>query len=270
MNISISNIAWEMSEDAKVLDLLKEYSIHGLEVAPTKIWDNPTEASVEDIKIFKEKWSQHNIELVGMQSLLFGQTDLYLFKSTNSRENLKNYLIKIIELAGILGTKNLVFGSPKNRLVEGKSKKEQLEIVIPFFQQLGKTALDNNVLLCIEPNAPQYGCDFITNTDEAIELIELINHPGIQLHLDAAVMTLNKENYAESLEKASPYLAHFHISEPYLNLIGSENTDHHAIFNALNKINYKKWISIEMKNGLLDNNIDSVKKSLDFVSKIYK
>ncbi|MCL9662834.1 sugar phosphate isomerase/epimerase [Paenibacillus hunanensis] len=270
MKLSISNIAWNIEDDAAIIDILKQYNMNGIEVAPTKIWDYPLSATSEQAIAYRKKWSAIGIRLVAMQSLLFGQSELVLFKDTSTREKLKNYLFKIIEIAEGLGTQILVFGSPKNRLVGNLNRDEQLEIAVPFFRDIGKKALEHQVLFCIEPNAKEYGCDFVTNTDEAIAVIEAVNHPGFKLHLDAAVMTLNNENYEQCLKKSIPHLAHFHVSEPFLELIGSKNTDHTSIANALRNVDYRGWVSIEMKNMLLDSDVVSVEKAIEFVTQIYK
>ncbi|MNP23771.1 Xylose isomerase-like TIM barrel [compost metagenome] len=204
-----------------------------------------------------------------MQSLLFGQSHLNLFSTVESRNQMLDYLSGIISLAGNLGVKTLVFGSPKNRLVGKLSYKERMEIAAPFFYQLGSFAVKNNVTLCIEPNPIHYGCDFITNTEEALGLIREVNHPGFQLHLDSGALELNDENIYTVIEHSMPYLKHFHISEPYLNLIGSGQTKHREIAIALRSLGYENWISIEMKNSVSPSNIESVERALDYTLETY-
>lgn len=270
MNLSISNIAWNAEEDNNVLGVLRGYNITALEVAPTKIWNDPVNCSIEEIEKYRLKWEDCGIKIVAMQSLLFGQPNLVLFEDENTRTQMKNYLKKIIEIAGVLGIKALVFGSPKNRLSGHLNKLEQISIASSFFNEVGQYAVDNNLIFCIEPNPHQYGCDFVTNTQQGIDLVKEVNHPGFQLHLDTGALILNEENFAESIENSLPYLAHFHISEPYLNLVGSgTHNHHHEISKILKELNYENHISIEMKNALLPSNVESVRRVLDFVSEIY-
>ena len=179
------------------------------------------------------------------------------------------YLSKIIELGSQLGVKIYVFGSPKNRLAGKLGIKEVTDIAIEFFSALGEIAYKNKAKFCIEPNSSLYGCDFINTTDEGIELVKKVAHPGFGLHLDAGVMALNCENYEESLERAFEYLEHFHISEPYLQEIGKGKTDHTRITDHLRRLNYNKWVSIEMRNGLMESNIRTVKNSLEYVLERY-
>ncbi|MOA32344.1 Xylose isomerase-like TIM barrel [compost metagenome] len=142
-------------------------------------------------------------------------------------------------------------------------------IAVPFFFELGSFAAQENTTLCIEANPKVYGCDFITNTEEAISLVQKVNHPGFQLHLDAGAMELNNEDVYSTIEKAMPYLKHFHISEPYLNLVGTGQTKHKEMAGVLRTLGYKNWVSIEMKSGLSSSNIQSVEKALAFALKTY-
>ncbi|MFD1776551.1 sugar phosphate isomerase/epimerase family protein [Paenibacillus rhizophilus] len=270
MKLSISNIAWEADDEEQVIKVLQSRNVTGIEIAPTKKWQSPVECTEEELNNYRVEWVERGFEPVAMQSLLFGQPDLILFGEENSRVQLMDYLKKIIRVAGVLGTKAMVFGSPKNRLAGSLSPTKRLDIAISFFYELGQVAMENGVVFCIEPNPSQYGCDFITDTAQGVELVKAVNHPGFKLHLDAAAMNLNGENYYESIEKSLPYLAHFHVSEPYLGLVGSSVIEHHqSIAKVLKDLHYKKFISIEMKSGLLSSNAESVKKAVDFVGATY-
>ncbi|RJG24767.1 sugar phosphate isomerase/epimerase [Paenibacillus thiaminolyticus] len=269
MKISISNLAWDLHEEKEIINILRDYKVRGIEIAPTKVWGNPTDCSPQQADQYKCYWLEKNIIIVAMQSLLFGQNSLHLFREENSRQKMKNYLFRIIELAGELGVKSLVFGSPKNRLIGDLTKVEQYNIAIPFFHAVGEYAIENNVQFCIEPNPVHYGCEFVTNSSEGLELVQEVGSKGFRLHLDAAGMFLAEEDISNALEKSFPYLAHFHVSEPYLELIGSSQVQHHLYSRILKSLGYNNWVSIEMKNGLKQSNAESVKRALQFVSEIY-
>lgn len=270
MNISISNIAWDISEEQEMIGILKEYAIQGIEIALTKIWNPPINIPDQDIFNYKTRWNQNGIELVAMQSLLFNRPDLTLFDSELIREQTKNYLKQIILIAEKLKIKVLVFGSPKNRLISQLNKNKALDIAIQFFSEIGQFSDKHNLVFCIEPNPAEYGCDFIKTTEEGIELVKEVNHPGFRLHLDAATITLNHENIEKSIKCSIPFLSHFHISEPYLELIGSRNTNHSHFVKVLREIGYEKWVSIEMKNNLNEKDSYSVRKALEFVTMLYQ
>ena len=268
MKLSISNIAWEPSEDKEVFELIQKYGFEGIELAPPKLFKDLSNVTNSEINDYLEYMKPYNFKFPAMQSLLFGKPELKIFD--DSRNDTLVYLKKIIDLAQKLDVKVLVFGSPKNRFIGDMDKTEAKKIAIDFFKELGDYAHSKDRCFCIEPNATEYGCDFITNTDEAIELVKDVNSKGFRLHIDSAVMAMNGENIEENLKKALPYTEHFHISEPFLELITNNKTNHEEFAKTLKSLNYDKWISIEMKNGVMNSNVESIKRSLEYVSKIYK
>ncbi len=269
MRLSISNIAWDSKEDDLVSSLLNRMGVTEIEIAPTKFWEKPLQITESDVHNLKNEWFDKGISFVAMQSLLFGQNDLNMFASDESRLVMTRYLSGIISLAGKLGIQSLVFGSPKNRKSGPLSHIERMEIAIPFFEQLGTLAEQAGVILCIEANPVQYGCDFVTNTDEAIALVREVRNPGFRLHLDAGAMELNEEDVFSVIERSIPYLQHFHISEPYLNLVGAGGTKHKQMAQALRALEYDKWVSIEMKSDLQPNNVESVERAVTYALETY-
>lgn len=272
MNIAISNIAWNKEEDGEIVKILQKYKISGIEIAPTKIWENPLEAKEKEIKEYKNYWLNNGINIVAMQSLLFGHPELTIFDSEEIREKTIDYISRIVNLSSLLGSKVMVFGSPKNRLINGLNYNKALEIACEFFYRIAEICKQYKIFFCIEPNPPEYGADFILNTNEAIRLVTETNHPHFRLHLDTSTMTINKEPYGDSIENGLSLLKHFHISEPYLEPIKEGITDHKNIAAILKKLNYNenRWVSIEMRPSDNESNIEHVNKALELVTKIYR
>jgi D-psicose/D-tagatose/L-ribulose 3-epimerase len=268
MKLAISNLTWEYEEDNSVKNILHDLSISAIEVAPTKIWTQPLDVNKNQVADYRQYWENNGIKIVALQSLLFGRQDLSIFLEEKRQETL-DYLGKIIEIGAGLGAKAFVFGSPKNRLVGDMNYNKAFGVAVDFFRQVGEKANQFSTVFCIEPNPKIYGCDFITKTEEGIELVKEVNHPGFGLHLDAGGMTLNNENIEESIEKAAPYLTHFHISEPNLNMVQNGQVNHIRFAKSLREIDYKDYVSIEMKPGLNNSNLDTVRKSLEFVQSAY-
>lgn len=269
MKIAISNIAWHSQEEEKISNILQELGINGVEIAPTKIWQSPLSAIDSEIFDYRKWWENKGIEIVAMQALLFGKPELTIFESLEKRRQTLEYLSRMIVLANKLGVKSLVFGSPKNRNTENKDKQEVQKIAISFFHSLGEFAKQNNVFFCIEPNPLDYGCNFITTSEEGLELVNQVQSEGFKLHLDAAGMTLSNENVESAIEVAFKQLCHFHISEPYLAQIGIGKVQHHLFDKTLARLGYKGWISIEMKAQSSDSNLESVTKALQVALSSY-
>ncbi len=268
MNIAISNIAWDYSEDDAISKILQNYAIKGIEIAPTKIWNDPIRTDKIEILSYKSYWKNKGVEIVAMQSLLFGHPELTIFESKKQREKTVIYLKKIIHLAALLGVKAMVFGSPKNRIAGDKNPKEIYEIASEFFSQIGDYAEKYDIHFCIEENPKVYGTDFLTTIDEVLTFIHKLNHSHINTHLDTGAMKLNKENPDQTIKQAKPFY-HFHISEPNLFPVPYE-VNHKNIAKTLKKINYKRWISIEMRSKQNGSNLKHVEKTLEFVTNTYR
>jgi D-psicose/D-tagatose/L-ribulose 3-epimerase len=248
--LAISNIAWNLADDALVADLMVEASVRGVEIAPTKVWPKPLLASARELADYRRFWESRGIPIVAMQALLFGRADLTLFESREKREETLAYLDAIMKLAGALGAGPLVFGSPKNRKVGAMAKSDAATIAVDFFRRAGDAAVKHGVVLCIEPNPTQYECDWVTTAREGIELVAAVNHPGFRLHLDAAGMTLAGDPIEESLRAAAASLCHFHVSEPFLGPIGKGGKDgvrHDLLAATLKRIGYAGFTSVEMR-----------------------
>lgn len=268
MNLAISNIAWTEKEDENVYELMNKYNFKGLEIAPTRFFsNNPYDTSAEDIIKIKKYISEKNIQIVALQSILFGRDDLKIFESYKSRANLEEYLKKSIIFASEIGAKILVFGSPKNRIM--KDLKNDYHVAIDFFRNIGDYAKKYGVCICIEANPVEYGTNFINTTSEALQLVKDVNNDGFGLHIDIGTIFMNEENI-NILKESVQYIKHIHISEPYLNIIDKNKFEkHNKIAHILQELNYSNWISIEMKKKSEISNIDEIESTLNYISKIF-
>lgn len=248
MKLAVSNIAWPADQDAAVAGVLRDRGVAGIEVAPTKVWPRPLEATDAEIDAYRRFWNDRGIAIVAAQSLLFGRPDLTLFYSTETRRQTLDYLTGIIELCARLGAGALVFGSPKNRRIGSKSRPAVWAEAVSFFRRLADAAEAAGTAIVLEANPPEYGADFITRAADAIELVCAVNRPGLRLHLDTGCMTLANDPIPETFDAGFPWLRHFHVSEPNLDPPGTSGRVDHAMFAAeLAHSGYAGWLSLEMR-----------------------
>ena len=267
MKLAISNIAWDNSELDEHLKLVKRLGCQGIELAPSCIWSEPVNTSDLERKTLKEKIKEIGLEIVGLHALLFTKPELELFASTQSRLETGEYLKKLFKLCQDLGGKTLIFGSPKNRKLNGKSCKECLQIAVGFFKTLMSSAQQYNVILCIEPLSIKES-DFITSSEEAISLIESVSHTNFGLHLDAKAMIEANEDFETVFRKYGKLLRHFHVGDSGLTPPGSMGFNHKAIGDALCSCGYKGFVSIEMRRGF-DPSREIIEKSINYVKDCY-
>lgn len=267
MRLAISNIAWPSGADAAAAPLLREQGVQGVELAPTKIWPEPLDASPAEVGAYRHGWESQDIRIVALQALLFGKPHLRMFDDESARRQTLDHLAGMIARAGELGAGALVFGSPKNRQRRGLSDAEAWAIAVPFFRELGGVARRHGTYFCIEPNPPAYGCDFVTTVAEGIELVDAVGDDGFGLHLDTAALTLAGDAPTASLVAAGHRCRHFHVSEPFLAEVGrSSPVPHDEFAHALQASDYRGWVSIEMGET---KEMDAVGRALAFVRHTY-
>lgn len=270
MKLSISNLAWSPAEDGDIAAVLQSFDVSGIELAPTKIWPDLTQVQEADLIAYSAFWQRQGIRIVALQSLLFGQPELVIFRDRETRSQTLTHLSRVMNFAARLGASILVFGSPRNRLRNGLGAQESQAIAVEFFHRVGELAAQHDVYFCLEPNPVAYGCDFICTATEGVELVRAVNHPHFRLHLDAGGMTLSEECYPAAIAASRDSLAHFHISEPQLAIIGEGHTDHAAVAQALRQTAYDNWVSIEMLNKTALPNPQAVHKALACATEYYR
>ncbi|WP_406701278.1 sugar phosphate isomerase/epimerase family protein [Singulisphaera sp. Ch08] len=250
MRLAVSNIAWPSGADADAAKILADHGAEGVEIAPTKVWPRPLDADESDVLAYRKTWEQRGLRVVALQALLFGRPDLVLFGDGAVHRQTIDYLKGMIDLASALGAGALVFGSPKNRLIGDRPREEADVIATAIFRELGDYAANSGTAFCIEANPAAYGCDFVTSTVEAAELVARVDSEGFGLHLDTGGMTLSGEDPVQTVVGLTPRCRHFHASEPHLAPVGRGGADHPAFRTALRAVQYEGWVSIEMKEAV--------------------
>jgi sugar phosphate isomerase/epimerase len=244
MRLAVSNIAWEPAEEAAAAQLLTRLGVNRIELAPTKRWPDLTKAPTNDIATYRRWWEDEGFTVVATQSIMFGRPDLQVFGTPENRRHTLEFLKTTITLSAGLGAKVIVFGSPKNRQRGELSPAAALDLAVPFFSELGAFAHAAGVKFCIEPNAPEYACDFVTTAAEGAALVEAVATPGFALHLDAACIAMVHDDPAV-LGQYQPQ--HFHISAPMLEAVPDAGVSYAQMAKVLKNSHYQGVYSIEMK-----------------------
>jgi len=270
MRLAVSNIAWRPEEDAAMARLLAACGVDAVEVAPTRLWPQPLDASSQDVDAYVQLWQSAGVSIVSMQALLFGRPDLQLFADSASRQATRAYLAGIAQLAARMGATKLVFGSPGNRKVGELDRATAWEIACSFFAAAGRDAAEAGVQLCIEPNPPAYGCDFVTTAAEGLALVQAVAEPGFGLHLDAAGLQLAGDDPAASVLACAGSVCHVHWSAPQLGRIQRGGpVDYAAMLGALRQTNYSGMVSLEMRTALqAGDNRPYVAETIGFVQQL--
>ena len=142
MKLSISNIAWDSSEDKMIYELMQNNGFSGLEIAPTRVFPEHPYDRLESATEWAEGLkNQYGFSIPSMQSIWFGRQEM-LFGTEEERKVLVDYTKKAIDFAAVVGCGNLVFGCPRNRNMPDGA---DVQIGVDFFRTIGEYALSHGV-----------------------------------------------------------------------------------------------------------------------------
>jgi D-psicose/D-tagatose/L-ribulose 3-epimerase len=265
MRVSISNIAWETTHDAQVCDILQRHGVDAIDIAPGKYFSDFSKASVEHIARVRSWWSERGIEIIGMQSLLYGTQGLNLFSEPDVQQRMLDHLQEVCRIGDGLNARRLVFGSPRNRDRFGLSDEQAFVKAISFFRRLAEVAQRHGVTICLEPNPECYGSNFMTSSTETAAVVEAVAHPAIKMQFDTGALSINGESPSTICREFRSLIGHVHASEPQLVPVGTGATDHPASAAALQEYLPDAPVTIEMLTNSSDDPIAAVEASVEFV-----
>lgn len=264
-----SSIAWNREQSSEVANLLRAAGSTGIEGAPN-LFERPlAQLEAEHIRKVRTFWEREGLPIRAMQALLFGKPELRLFGSDDERKALADYLHLVFRVAGNFGGGPLVFGSPRNRVRGQLPMDIAFDVAAGFFRKLAPYAAEHDCTLCIEANAPAYGCDFITTHGEAAALVAAVNTKGFGLQVDTGVMQMNGETPADIatiLRNTGLVPSHVHASQPHLAPFDGTSAIHLAMAAMLRDRCYTGFVSVEMK---MPNAFEHVVTAAHEVHKIY-
>lgn len=258
----VSNLAWSHIWEDNALDILKKYGMSNVELAITKYIDW-ADLNTKKLEELKEKFNKYSIKIYSLQAIFFG-IDSNIFIDTHGFISHFKYVLKT---ASYLGVQKIVFGSPKNRFKPLDMTLDEADtIFIEAISEISDTAAEYNITVCLEPNAIDYECNYITTINEAISIIKEVNNPNFKLNLDLGNAKMMKDSFDESIVE---YVGHIQISEPYLAEIKNSIQDSYykdfiKIFSREILEKNDLYISLEMK--MLSNYTDFLPNIKKFVS----
>jgi D-psicose/D-tagatose/L-ribulose 3-epimerase len=270
MRLAISNIAWDVAEDSLMRDLFHRYHIDAIDIAPTKYFSDVAAVGETEVLQVRDWWRHQGVEITGMQSLLFGTTGLNVFGPAKVQGLMLQHLAVICRIGRLLGAPRLVFGSPRNRDRNGIEDSEVIPVAVDFFRRLGDIAAAEQVIICLEPNPPCYGANFMTTSDGTAEVVRAVNHQAIRMQLDLGAVAINSEDLTSIVVKHRDIIGHIHASEPNLVPLGDGGVDHDAASVELIRNLPNMLVSIEMLATSTEPHAVSIERALKVATLSYK
>lgn len=244
MRLAVSLIGWGAEHDADAPARLAATGVEGIEVAPTRLWGSWDAATPDAARRYRDELEALGLACPAMQSLFFGVEGATLTGDATGRRIAGEHLVRVAELAGALGAKAAVLGSPGNRRRGDLSHAEASARTREALAPAAEAFAEQGAAIAIEHNPPEYDCDFLTRYDEVRDFVAEADHPGIAAHLDVGGLRLA----GEDPDPSGTPPAHFHLSAPRLEPFdGEPRAWHRALAGRMEAAGYAGWASIEQR-----------------------
>lgn len=245
-----------------LLDCCKKNRINYIEIPLTLIFKNFIfNKSVADK--FIKKLIKYDIKVSSVQSIFFGKK-FNIFNKSQHKQIL-NHLRKVCIISKKLGAKNIIFGSPKNRIKGTLSKQDAEKISINIFKKISILCYKYNINFCLEPNAKSYGCDFINKLNEANKILKKVNYRNFLINVDTG--NIFQEHNVNSLPKIkNENVGNYQISEKKLGKLNKKNTKHQRILEKFSPID--SFVSMEQKGLSRRNILQEIRKFNKIVDRL--
>jgi D-psicose/D-tagatose/L-ribulose 3-epimerase len=143
-------------------------------------------------------------------------------------------------------------------------------VAIRFFRKLGDIASRHGVVICLEPNPPCYGANFMINSADTARIVVAVAHPAIRMQLDTGALTINGEEPATVLQNSATLIGYIHASEPDLVPLGDGGTDHARVAACLRQRLPEHIVTIEMLATKSEPHLVSIERALGVAIRHYR
>jgi D-psicose/D-tagatose/L-ribulose 3-epimerase len=164
------------------------------------------------------------------------------------RQNGMAYLQQAIAATQTLGATNLVgpLYSAVGRTWPStpEERARDVDLLVKNLSELAQYAGDHGVVLCVEP-LNRFETSFINLAQQAIEVVDRVNHPACQILLDTFHMNIEEKSLGNAIRAAGKRLRHVHACENDRGAPGSGNVTWSEVAQGLSDIHYDGPVVIE-------------------------
>jgi D-psicose/D-tagatose/L-ribulose 3-epimerase len=147
-------------------------------------------------------------------------------------------------VGGPLTGNPLVFAGRAPAPVAESERLARKERCVAGLQTAGAHAAAAGVVLAVEP-LNRFESDVLCTTQQAVELLDAVDHPAVLMMLDTFHMHMEEASIAEAILLAGGRLAHFQANENHRGFPGTGATDWVGVCRALHAIGYTGPVSLE-------------------------
>ena len=204
--------------------------------------------SEETISVMGEKIKKSGLKIVSIMPAFYR----YPYSLSSSLEAVCRdsigYMKDCIDNAILIGADNVLV-VPMSRLLN-QTPSEARRLFVKNLAEVCEYAEQKHIRLDVEVLNP-LSCNFIMNTQDAIEILHDLGSDNLGLVLDTGEMNLSGESFDSAFEYAGDKIRNIHINDNDgvndANLIPGEGSfNFYALGDTLKKYNYNGYLSLEL------------------------
>ena len=227
---------------ASIQELFPKIAKMGFDVVEIAVEDT----SLIDINEVKKGLQRFNLKAIICGA--FGSARDLTNEDTAIHKNCFSYIESCLDFCVELGTG--FFGGPmysavgKARMVSPEQRKAEWELAVKNLRLVCNMAAARGLQIALEP-LNRFESDLINTAEDALRLINDINHPAAQIMLDGFHMNIEERDIEKAIIAAGDKLIHLQVSENYRGTPGTGQTRWDAYKKGLEAISYKGTVTIE-------------------------
>ena len=134
-------------------------------------------------------------------------------------------------------------------VLRGVSAPLAREMFVENLRYAAPRLAEHGIKLLIEPiNTYDIPGFFLTNTAQALAIMDEVNHPNLYLQYDIYHMQMMEGNLANTIDKNLPRIAHIQVADvPGRHEPGTGEINYGFLFQHLDSIGYQGWVGCEYK-----------------------
>lgn len=243
MKIGVNTWVWTSPFSTKEFHLIPKVKNMGFDVFEVALDD----ASIIDAKLLRKMTEDNGLSVTVCGA--FGPTRDISSEDPAIRKNGANYIRESIRFTEQVGGR--VFAGPvysavgKTRLIPDEQKKREWAWCVENLRELGKTATDAGVTICVEP-LNRFETDMINLAEQAVRLVRDVGSPAYKIHIDTFHGNIEEKSIPDTIRKLGKgMLGHFHACENDRGTPGTGHQDWNGIRDALREVDYDGAAVIE-------------------------
>ena len=242
MKYAIHSLLWSERfdiEPERVIKKTKAFGFDGIE-----IYVSPAQIDTFNKQRVRNALRDAELECIGCTCLDI-ETDVTSQNEATRKRGIK-HLEKAAELFSELDG-NLVTGvtyAAWGKLTGTGRTDEEWNRSVESLREACRLVRERGVTFGVEP-ANRFETYFLNTAADAIKLVKEVGEPNVGVHLDTFHMNIEEKNYYDPIVASEKVLCHMHCCENDRGVAGTGNVNWDAVFRALSKIRYDKWITLE-------------------------